>query len=174
MGIGIFRHTPYAFYRLIRAYQFLHHIHIRAVFLHRHRYHLYSKMFRNLKVPVISGHRTQKFYFIQLTPRRISQNTMGHAPGNRIIHDRKAGIPAYDNVIRTFGPHHRRHHFFCLRNTIQKAIIPTVHTGFCLIIRNGPQHIHNAHFHIHLRYRRLPSGHIQFQSLPLCIFILFQ
>ena len=76
-------------------------------------------------MPVISGNRAQKFYFIQLTPGSVAHDSVGHGAGNGIIHDIQAGVTVDNDMIRSHL-HHIPQQFFCFTDTIQHTIITAI------------------------------------------------
>ena len=171
LGIGVLRHAPDALDGRILCHQFFHQIHIRAFWGHGHVDHLDAKMLGDGKVPVIAGHRAEELHLIQLAPGSASQYAMGHRPGYGVVHDIQAGIAVHDHLLRCYL-HHICHQLFCLRDTVQNAVIAAVQSRFCLQDTLAGEDIHDSHGKVKLCCRRLSSGHIQLQALALGILIL--
>ena len=120
---------------------------------------------------VISRHRAEEFYLIQLAPGGISHKSQKHSAADRIVHDVQAGVAVDDNLIR---PHadHPGHQFLRLGNTVGHTVVSCV--GAVLRLHGGLriQSVQKSHGQIKLLGGRFSSGHIQLQ-IPALIFLIF-
>ena len=129
LRVGIFRHAPDALYRFVVVDIFLDHIHIRSVLRHRDIDHLNAKIFRDSKMTVVSWHRAEEFYLIQLAPRRASHYSVCHGACNGVKHDVQTGVSIDDNLIGG-NLRHICKKLLRLRDTIQNAVISAVYACF--------------------------------------------
>ena len=169
--VGILGYAPYSLYAVIRAYELLHHVHVRSRLQHGHFYHLYAKILRDLEVSVISGNYTEELHRRQLAPGCGTHHSVGIAPAYEIVHHVKGGVAVDDDIVRIYL-HDIRKELLALRYAFQVSIVAAVNAVLSGHIRLGAQYVHHAHGEIQLLRRGLSSGHIKAQGLILKFLVL--
>ena len=160
LRIGVLRHTPNAFDCRVVVDQFFYPIHIRSGYGHRDVDHLNSEGFGDGEVTIITRYRTQKFYFVQLAPGSMSQDTMHHGSRYRVIHDVQAGIAIDDDVVGGYACHARQQ-FFCFFQSVQHTVVAAIQSCNVFQVALAIQHVQHEHGQVELICAWLSSGHIQ-------------
>ena len=125
LRIGVLGHTPDSLDRRILTHQLLHHIHIRSFRCHGYVDHFDSEIFRDRKMPVITGYRTEKLHNGKLAPGRTAADAVRHGTRYRIIHDVQTGISVNDNLVGR-NLDQIRQKLLGFLNTVDHAIVSAV------------------------------------------------
>ena len=147
LGIGIFRHAPYALYLAV-LHKLLHRVHIRAFGSHSDRYKLKAEIFGNGKMTVISRNRADKLKPVLLTPR-LAAHAVSHRLSDGIEHHVERGIPS-DYYLVGLKLKNLSEKGFKLGETVKSAVIPAVYPAYILeagIVADKIEHF-SAQVHI--------------------------
>ena len=126
-GIGIFRNTPDALYRVVFGNQFFYQIHIGTFRRHRNGNQFVAEVFGDGKVPVVPGCRAEKLYMIQLAPGSISHDTVRMGPCDRVVHHVQRGVAVNNNIVGIVF-RHGTDQLLGLRYAVQDSVITAVGT----------------------------------------------
>ena len=101
--VGIFGNAPNTFDACVVFDKCFHHIHIRTVRQHRHGDHIYTEVFANGKMPIVSGRGTNKFDLVKLIPRCRTHYAELKCELHHVIHNVERRAFAYDNLVRLYS-----------------------------------------------------------------------
>ena len=167
--IGIFGHTPHAFYSRITD-QFFHQIHIRACRRHGNGDHLHAERLRHFKMSVVSRGRAEPLYGVKLCPRLAAVlQAMGVGFGNGVIHQLQRRITADKNILRLYAENLGKQ-FLAGRKPIQIPVIAGIDPVTHIVTVRG-EDIHHLTCQVKLLFARLAPCHIERKALSLQLFV---
>ena len=124
-GVRVLRHAPDALHGGVAGHEALHLVHVGAVRRHGHGDHLDAEGLGDAEVAVVARSGAEPLDAIVLAPRLGAERAEVEAAGHGLVHERKAGVAAHDDVRRVLL-HHARHEALRLGQAVQHAVVAAV------------------------------------------------
>ena len=169
--IGILRHAPDALHRSIIRYEFLDHVHVRAIFVHGNRDHLDAECLGHAEVAIVARNGAEELHFFKLAPGSCAQRAEHPAAHDSVIHDVQARVAEHDHVLRVIIKH-RSHEHLRFLDAVQDAVIAQVSASFINTFGGRRNDIEHGHAQIQLVFRGLAASHIE-RKVERAIFVVF-
>ena len=172
IGVGVLRHIPHSLYSGILN-KLLHHVHIRSIFRHRNSNELRTKGLGHLEVAVIAGGGAEPLEALLFAPGALGmEQAVGHGLADGVIHQLKAGVAAYEALLRLAAQNLRKQGLSG-GQAVHIAVVTAVNAVGDKVLRLY-QNIAHLRDHIQLLSAGLSASHVQLQPQGFLLLVLRQ